>query len=131
MNYGWMGVLALAACAGTSQDPAARDADRQRLVRCGAIEVYPSGLQPTRPYRVLGPVQVASERIVSSRDRALRDRACALGADAIIDVAEEPRSHQPQVPTSGALISDELVASGTAVAFTDVSAPAPAPASAR
>lgn len=118
-------LLLLSACARTPAQQAAREAERQKLARCGAIEVYPMGVTPPRPYRVVGPVQVTSERNPSSRDRALRSQACGVGADAIIDVRESSTVSAQYVPGSLASPDDTMEATGTAIVYTDVPPPAP------
>jgi hypothetical protein len=117
--------LCIAGCARTPAEQAARDAERQKRAHCGALEVYPMGVTPPRPYRVLGPVQVSANRNPSSRDRALRDSACGLGADAVMDVSEQVGLGTAQGATGGlmAAADESITATGTAIAFTDVVTP--------
>jgi hypothetical protein len=94
-------VAALAAgCAHST--PEQREAEAQRERKCASIEIYPPGVTPPRHYKVLGPVGVETDNIAAHRDSALRDRACQLGADAVIDVQEQG-----------------LDVSGTAVSFSE------------
>src|SRR2546426_867718 len=101
---GVVGLLELSGCA--HQDPQARADEQRRLQRCASIEVYPLGVTPPRPYRILGPVSGSSDGIPAHRDRTLQERACALGADAVMDVSERA-------------LLDNVEAGGTAVAYTD------------
>ena len=74
--------------------------------RCNTIELYQTGLSPSRPYRVLGPVSGDDER-------ALREQACQIGGQAIIDLRREA---PPIATTTG---EPRGTVSGTAVMFTD------------
>ena len=106
-------VLVAASCA--HQTPEQRAAEAAHEQRCAAIEIYPPGMSPARPYQVLGPVGANTE-VISMRDRALRDSACALGADAVIDVHEQ--SAQSQDPYA-ASANRSVEVSGTAVSWSD------------
>jgi hypothetical protein len=110
----------LAGCA--TATPAAREAERAQLQRCAAIEIYPFGVSPPRPYRVLGPLEVSTDGNPAHRDHRLQERACQLGADAVIDVRDEsPAGVQPMHSSGGG--EERMSASGTAVAFTDGAPP--------
>ena len=75
---------------------------------------------------MLGPVSADYDGIPSHRDQTLRDRACELGADAVMDVRESnPLATTQSVGASAATAQSE--ADGTAIVFTDAVAPAPAP----
>ncbi|MCE9577948.1 MAG: hypothetical protein K8W52_32755 [Deltaproteobacteria bacterium] len=77
---------------------------------CSDLPVYPAGADPGLAFRRLGPVHshlldsTEAERLAS-----LRDAACAAGADAVVEVANED---QPQGDSTA------TVASGTAVVWT-------------
>ncbi|HEY7954183.1 MAG TPA: hypothetical protein VII38_02785 [Polyangia bacterium] len=116
--------VGLAGCA--HQSPEARAAEQARRQKCGAIEIYPNGVTPPRPFRVLGPVSADYDGIPSHRDQTLRDRACELGADAVMDVRESNPLASQSIGGNEAAAQSE--ADGTAIAFTDTAAPAPAPA---
>jgi hypothetical protein len=79
-------------CGASAQTLAARDAKRQRKLaveQCAAtLEVYPPGMRPTRPFRVLGPVEGEWGFTAGSRFERMRKNACELGAQAIIDASE-------------------------------------------
>lgn len=105
--------LALAACASS---PEARRTEEARRARCAAIELVPAGVVPSRPYQVLGPVSAGGGPRMG--DEALRDTACRLGADAVINVQEDsPAEYAPSGP--GALFDERRQVSGTAVVYTD------------
>src|SRR3954454_13948102 len=74
--------LLLVGCAHTTPE------EQARLARCARVEVYPMGVTPPRPYRVLGPVNSTDDN-PAGRSRALRDQACAMGGDAVMDVTEQ------------------------------------------
>jgi hypothetical protein len=113
---GLLGLFELSGCA--HQDPQARAAEQRRLQRCASIEVYPLGVTPPRPYRILGPVSVSSDGIPAHRDRTLQDRACALGADAVMDVSERALLDSAEVG-GNSQAGANVEAGGTAVAYTD------------
>jgi hypothetical protein len=109
----------VAAASGCASSPEARRAEEAQRIRCASIEIFPSGISPGRPYRVLGPISVdASTR---AGDQGLRDRACGLGADAVVDYRREVPSITAAAPgsTYGDPAGDRVVLSGTAIAFTD------------
>ena len=86
-----LSVVALAAPAGCSHSPEAmraRQIESARVARCYSITVYEFGLQPPRRYRVLGPIGIDREDNPALRIRELQQRACELGADAVVDVRE-------------------------------------------
>jgi len=84
--------------------------------RCGLIEVFPAGVGPSRPYRVLGPVSTDD----NNPEQALRESACRLGADAIVDFRREVGVSQAQsVGGTSSAIESRVPSSGTAVAYTD------------
>jgi hypothetical protein len=120
---GLVGLLEVSGCA--HQDPEARAAEQRRQQRCASIEVYPLGVAPPRPYRILGPVSVSSDGIPAHRDRTLQDRACALGADAIMDVSEHALLDNSEAGAN-MQAGGSIEAAGTAVAYTDGSAAATA-----
>src|SRR5689334_13397108 len=92
------GALALGAmlwgCGASPDDPveraekerriAAAVAKQQRaiaLAQCEAtLEIYPPGMQPTRPFRVIGPVEGNWGFTAESRFQRMRKKACELGA---------------------------------------------------
>ena len=82
--------------------------EHRDLARCNTIELYQSGLSPSRPYRVLGPVSGDDER-------AVRDQACQIGGQAIIDLRREAAA----VPNAVGSGEQRGSYSGTAVIFTD------------
>lgn len=107
-------VLVAAGCA--HQTPEQREAELARERRCAAVEIYPPGMSPARPYRVLGPVGVSTDNLSAHRDRALRDSACALGADAVIDIHEDATAAQNPYASSA---NQSVEVSGTAVSWSD------------
>ncbi|HZS37018.1 MAG TPA: hypothetical protein VFF06_09330 [Polyangia bacterium] len=116
-----VGLMVLAGgCARTPEALRAREAERARRARCYTVELYQFGLTPPRRYRVLGPVAVDADPIAARRDRALQEQACALGADAVVDIREDA------APLGGATEVQLQTVSGTAVAFV-VDEPTPAP----
>lgn len=106
------------------QTPAERAAEAAERQRCGSLEIYPSGVTPPRPYRVLGPVSADYDGIPSHRDQMLRERACGLGADAVMDVRESNPLAETQ-SIGGAQASAQSEADGTAIRFTDTTPPTP------
>jgi hypothetical protein len=115
MKWLLLGCLCGAACASTT--PAQREAERARLERCAQVELYPMGVSPPRPYRVLGPVSVTDG--TTGRRRDLQNQACALGADAVIDVVEQTALAEGSVAPNAYGRQPTLTTGGTAIAFTD------------
>jgi len=112
----------VATLAGCASSPEARRAEEARRIRCASIDIFPFGLAPPRPYRVLGPLSVDAG--ARAGDQALRDRACSIGADAVVDYRREAPSAASSFvpPTTGTSLepnADHLLLSGTAVAYTD------------
>jgi hypothetical protein len=107
--------IAVAGCAHNS--PEQREAELARERRCAAIEIYPPGMAPARQYRVLGPVGVSTDSNAAHRDRALRDSACSMGADAVIDIHEQTTGAATNPYATGAEQSVDV--SGTAVSWSD------------
>ncbi len=52
------------------------------------IEVFLPGMRPTRPFRVVGPIEGNWGWTVESRFTRMKKKACELGASAIIDAEE-------------------------------------------
>ena len=104
-------VLLAGGCARTPEALRAREAERARRARCYTVELYQFGLTPPRRYRILGPIAGDADPIVARRDRALQEQACALGADAVVDIREDTTQ------TGGATEVQPQAVSGTAVAF--------------
>jgi hypothetical protein len=103
-----------------------RNAELSRAKRCAAIEIYPNGMSPARAYRVLGPVGVSVESSgvvdgATYRDRKLQDSACALGADAIVDIQDFSLSRQ--VFVSGEIPARTVDVTGLAVAWAEPARP--------
>jgi hypothetical protein len=117
--------LLLAAAPGCAPRAARPDGDpaKDERARCSALEVYPLGVRPSRPYRSLGVVQATRFRTSVERDDALRQEACTLGADAVIDV-EERGGSATAFGASGEAPGSDAVASGTAVKFLAEAPPA-------
>jgi hypothetical protein len=98
---GFLAFLGLFAsgCASRYDDPEWRAARAERRMAahearmaqadCQArLEVYPPGMRPQRPYRVLGPVDGTWGFTIEARFQRMRKKACELGAQAIIDADE-------------------------------------------
>jgi hypothetical protein len=98
-------LTALAIACATTGSPNSNE--RRDQARCQTIELYQTGLSPSRPYRVLGPVSGDDER-------AVREQACQIGGQAIIDLRRE-------TPSVSATVGGEQHAtvSGSAIVFTD------------
>jgi hypothetical protein len=111
-----LALAALALSAGCATTAAERQAEQVRQQRCAAIEIYPTGVVPSRPYRILGPVTVPTGGGPVRRDSSLRARACEIDADAVIDVRDEVPL-QAQGEPYGAAREEQGSASGTAIAF--------------
>ena len=112
-------VVGLLASSCAHQDPAARAAEQARLQRCASIEIFPLGVRPPRPYRILGPLAVTFDGISSHRDRTLQNRACDLGADAVMDVSERTPLTVDRHFATPEMVELAVELSGTAVAYTD------------
>lgn len=101
--------LASAACGGTSDDPIERAAARERAIaryRCEAsLEVFPPDTKPTRPYRVLGPVDGSWGWTMESRFEKMRKKACAMGASALLDAQE---TMEPAGPHRSTVVLDRF-----------------------
>jgi len=109
-------LLAVAVGCATQGAGMAKDQPLDRR-RCSMVEVFPAGLRPSRPYRVLGPVSTDE----NNAEQALRESACRIGADAVIDFARETGISQSQsVGGSSAAIEARVPSSGTAIAYTDL-----------
>jgi hypothetical protein len=109
--------LALIGCAHVTPEEA--KAERDRAMRCARVEVYPMGITPPRPYRVLGLVSSTRESS-TSRTHDLQEKACAIGADAVVDMTEQQVVQDPTAAgTTGSTTGSGATAGGTAVAFTD------------
>jgi hypothetical protein len=111
-------VVVALAVAGCAASPEVRRAEEARRIRCASIEIFPMSIAPPRPYRVLGPVVVD----VNSRDDGLRNRACQLDADAIVDYRREVPDITPAVMTANAYYhaeNERALLSGVAVVYTD------------
>lgn len=78
----------LAACHGPKSAEALKkeQCDRHPEV----VALYRDGERPARPYRVLTEVDALFFVSKASRTRTLQAKACALGADAVIDVTGQP-----------------------------------------
>jgi hypothetical protein len=117
--------LTLAACASS---PEARRAEEAQRIRCASIDIFPMGVSPGRPYRVLGPLSVDGG--ARSGEQALRDRACSIGADAVVDYRREAPIGTPSPGQFGDAPADHTLLTGTAVAYTDVVSSMTAPSTA-
>jgi hypothetical protein len=105
-------VFVVAACAGTARTKAPTTA-------CADVAVIPAGEDSPRDYRRLQLVK-SSETVATDEQRlaSLRQAACAVGADAVIETVNE------EVRCSGSGCAGYvLIASGIAVVWTN---PAPA-----
>jgi len=115
----------LAGCAHTPEAVVAqnqqRNAELSKARRCAAIEIYPNGMSPGRAYHVLGPVGVSADDNEASRTRALRDSACQLGADAIVEIHDFSTSRQIMI--GGELPARTVDVTGLAVAWAEPSRP--------
>ena len=79
--------------------------------QCSDMPIYPAGQAIERPYHRLQPVSSrASLATEAQRLESLRSAACAAGADAVIEAANE------ETPLDGGATT--VVASGTAVVWT-------------
>ena len=109
--------------------PAERAERAQMLAHCQSIVVFPSPIRPDRPFRMLGSVQVQTERASSSTYRQLREQACSLGADAVMDVKEMSFGVADNiVAVPGSYGSNpQATYTGMAVRYTDTVTPPPAP----
>jgi hypothetical protein len=87
-------VVWIAGCSHSPEAIRARQQERARIARCYSIEVYEFGMQPPRRYRVLGVIGVDGQDNPALRTRELQQRACQLGADAIMDVRESVNGHE-------------------------------------
>ena len=115
----------LAGCAHTPEAVVAQNAQRNaelsQAKRCAAIEIYPNGMSPARAYRVLGPVGATGDDNQAHRTRALQDSACALGADAIVDIQDFALARQVAI---GAELPARFVdVTGMAVAWAEPARP--------
>lgn len=111
----WLVCLALVGCAHQGQRTA-----EVAGPRCVSVEVFPNGMTPGRPYRVLGSVQTpVGDMQTTAAEQMLVREACRLGADAII---VDPRDMMPFDNGNRSY----LVA--TAVVYTDTTPPPVAPA---
>ena len=104
MKFVFLGLLLVGGCA--HQTPEQRAAERERRDRCARVELYPMGVTPPRPYRVLGPVSAWNEANQARREQVLQEDACALGADAVIDVKVETTQENASAGTAVAYIAD-------------------------
>jgi hypothetical protein len=118
-------LLFVVAAVGCASSPEARRQAEARRARCAAIELIPVGTVPTRPYQVIRDITAdAGARL---GNEALREDACRIGADAVINVrANSPTSYAPSGPS--AMFDDRAQVSGTAIVYTDAP-PSPAAAS--
>jgi hypothetical protein len=116
--------LLVGGCAHTTPEQA--QAERAQAERCARVEIYPMGVTPPRPYRVIGPVS-SEQNNAASRNRDLQDKACAIGADAIVDVTEQHPVPENGLGTAPATRDGATTAGGLAIAFTDGAAPAATP----
>jgi hypothetical protein len=87
MKYLLVGLFLVGGCA--HQTPEQRAAEQQRREKCARVEIYPAGITPPRPFRVLGPVAAYDDANPTLRERKLQQQACDIGADAVIDVKPE------------------------------------------
>lgn len=100
--------------------------------RCGdlavlaAIDVYPMGLNPRRPFEAVGTVETGLEGSAMQRVASLQAQACALGANAVIGWSEEGlgRGLAAAFQDGATILSvpdgRPVTASGIAVVYTDV-----------
>jgi hypothetical protein len=113
--------LALVGCA--HQQPQSQ----QQPTRCtGAVEVFPNGMTPRRPYRVIGPLQtrVIDNQTTAAEQVLVRD-ACQMGADAIIVDPQDLFAQANSDPGAlGGRLQNTSYLAATAVAYTDGAAPA-------
>jgi hypothetical protein len=77
---------------GYARDPASQErqyAADLALAECQLnIEVFLPGMRPTRPFRVIGPIEGNWGWTVESRFTRMKKKACELGASAIMDAEE-------------------------------------------
>jgi len=115
-----------AGCSGGPGPRSAADADRcDDPSVLAAMDVYPTGSAPARPFRTVGAVEARFDVSASGRIRTLRTRACEHGADAVIGWSE--------LGVGGGMSSGfvqgnaiwmsggggQVVASGIAIVYTD------------
>jgi hypothetical protein len=94
---------------------------------CDAVEVLPAGVQPTRPFRVIGPVEANWNVTAGGRYHTLQQHACKMGADAVIGATNE--EHYRGGAVYGTVVGDQVwinsgggsytTASGMAITYTD------------
>jgi hypothetical protein len=115
----FIGSLSVVAC-GRGQAPEAR-AVLEREAACaqspGRLEVFTGSATPSRPYKVIAPV--AAPR--SADLAALKQRACALGAHAVIVTTVHALPTDAK-QIEGAAMTGEPVSVGEAVVYTDAPA---------
>jgi hypothetical protein len=71
-----------------ADDDARRDArDRALETRCGLVETFPAGVQPSRPFRVIAPLDVKWSFTDHGAYDSMQKQACMLGADAVVGMA--------------------------------------------
>jgi hypothetical protein len=92
-----LGLVFVTGCAATPEEIAAHDAKyalkAQREYCQQSIEVFPPGMQPQRPFRVLGPVEAHWNLTAEGRFKTMRRKACDMGAHAIMDAADNTVYH--------------------------------------
>lgn len=124
-------ILSLALC-GCASDRGSRQALLADSDRCRTIGLLVAGVDPGRPYRIIGALRATGDGAPSDRLRALQDQACKLGAEAVIEVREELRPNGNGFGTAGGdkvwtgEDGGSLSTIGTGVVFTD-GRPPPAP----
>lgn len=119
-------VLLAGGCARTPEAIRAREAERARQQRCYSIDVFEFGMTPARRYRVLGPIGLDGQFNSALRNRELQQRACQLGADAIVDVREQTLNDQP-VGSNTLFSKPSISVTAVAVAYVVDEPPPPAP----
>lgn len=78
-----------AACGGSHYRAGAPEIDCTEPAIYSQIEVYPPGMAPQRPYRVIGAVEANWDVSSGGRLRTLQVHACEMGAHAVVAAQEE------------------------------------------
>src|SRR5512134_1742347 len=81
-------VVALGCSSGPPPRSAADARDCDDAAVLAAIEVYPTGVQPQRPFQTLDGVEARWDVSTAGRVRTLKTKACELGADGVIGWSE-------------------------------------------
>jgi hypothetical protein len=95
---------------------------RQRIAACGTLEVYPAGVQPQRPFRVIGPVDAKFDITSDGAFRTLQKKACAMNADGVVGMTAV--GHVTSGPAYGQVVMNpggSSIQTGQATLYTNVS----------